>query len=387
MFYLLFTKFRDRLDDLNLAGPLGVFDQVHFRVLMAALVAFFIVILLGKRTIAWLVKRKIGDTGMSDGEALARIAGTKANTPTMGGVLIMGAVLGSTFLLADFTQFYVILGFVVIVWLAVLGGFDDWLKLTAKVRGGGRQGLYAWEKLIFQLGLGLLVGYFLFKQGAGDTDIRHVLNLPFQKTYTGVSKTLNPSLYFLPIGSFLILAILMIAGMSNAANITDGMDGLAAGISAAIALGLTILTLISGNQGDALTLLVPYIPGSSEVAVLSGAMGGACLGFLWWNCSPARVFMGDTGSLSLGGLIAYIALVSRQEIVILVMSAVFLWEIASVVLQVGYFKATKGKRIFRCAPFHHHLNLGGWTEQQVVVRAWIVSMLLVILALATIKMR
>lgn len=388
MLYLLFNRLRPYLEDHGVSGAFAVIDQVHFRVLAAALVAFFIVLLLGRRVIAWLVKRKIGDTGMSDTEALAQIAGTKANTPTMGGILIMGSVLGSTALLADVTNFYVILGAVVIVWLSVLGGFDDWLKLTAKTRGqGGRQGLYAWEKLVFQLGLGLLVGYFLFQQGTGDTDVRHVLNLPFQRTYEGVAKTLNPSLYFFPIASFIVIAVLMIAGMSNAANLTDGMDGLAGGISAAIALGLTILTLISGDQGNAHKLLVPYIPNSEEVAVMSGAVGGACLGFLWWNCSPAQVFMGDTGSLSLGGFIAFMALVARQEIVVLIMSAVFLLEITSVVLQVGYFKATGGKRVFRCAPYHHHLHLGGWTEQQVVARAWIVSILLVILALATIKLR
>jgi phospho-N-acetylmuramoyl-pentapeptide-transferase len=388
MLYLLHNKLRAWLEDHHADGLFGVLDQVHFRVLAAALVAFFIVVFLGRRVIAWLIKRKIGDTGLSDTDALAKIAGTKANTPTMGGLLIIGAIIGSTLLLADITNFYIILGFVVLIWLSILGGFDDWLKLTARTRAtGSRQGLFAWEKLVFQIGLGLLVGYFLYKQGLGEKDLRHVLNIPFQKTYLGIAKAPNPGLYFLLISEFILLSILMLTGMSNAVNITDGMDGLAGGISAAVALGLAILTLIAGDMSTAQSLLVPYIPNAREVSVLAGAMGGACLGFLWWNCSPAQVFMGDTGSLSLGGLIAYIALVSRQEFVVLLMCGVFLWEIASVTMQVVYFKSTKGKRIFRCAPYHHHLHLGGWTEGQVVSRAWIVSILFVILALATIKLR
>jgi phospho-N-acetylmuramoyl-pentapeptide-transferase len=170
-------------------------------------------------------------------------------------------------------------------------------------------------------------------------------------------------------------------------NITDGMDGLAAGISTAVAFGLFVLALVAGWQAAAQYLLVPYIPGSDELAVLAGAMAGACLGFLWWNCFPAQVFMGDTGSLALGGLMAYIAIVIRHEAVLLLMCGMFLIEIGSVVLQVGCFKLTKGKRIFRVAPIHHHFHLGGWTEQQVVARFWIISIILVVLALASIKVR
>jgi phospho-N-acetylmuramoyl-pentapeptide-transferase len=175
--------------------------------------------------------------------------------------------------------------------------------------------------------------------------------------------------------------------MSNAVNITDGMDGLAAGTSAAVSLGLLILAVIAGSQDQAQRLLVPYIPFSDELGVLAGAMLGACLGFLWWNCSPAQVFMGDTGSLCLGGLIGYVAVVVRQEILVLAMCGIFLLEIGSVVLQVGYFKATRGSRLLRCAPIHHHFHLGGWTEQQVVVRSWIVAVILVVVALASIKVR
>lgn len=390
MLYILLDHLRDFLTEHGLYTYFQILDQLQFRTLLAALFSFAIVLALGKPTIRWLIRQKIGDSGLSDAESLRSHAAGKANTPTMGGILIVGAILGSVLLLADVREFYVVLGIVVAVWLAVLGGFDDWLKLTSKARGSGsRQGLYAWEKLVFQLGIGLLVGYFLYKQGSGPEDLRHVLNLPFQKTYTfaGPEGQQGPWLIYLSFAAFIILSMLMVSGMSNAVNITDGMDGLAAGISAAVSLGLIILAFIAGDQATAVYLLVPHIERSSELAVFCAAIGGACLGFLWWNCSPAQVFMGDTGALCLGGLIGYVACVLRQEFVVLVMCGVFLWEIATVAMQVGYFKLTGGKRIFRVAPYHHNLHLAGWTESQIVARAWIVSVLLVVVALATLKVR
>jgi len=367
-----------------------VLEQMEFRALAAAGLAFVLVLLGGKRTIAYLVRMKIGDGGLTDAEALRRVSQSKANTPTMGGVLIAASMFASTFMLADISKFYIQLGLIVLVWLAVLGGFDDYLKLTSIKRGSrNRQGLYAWEKLVFQLGLGILVGYFAYQHGNTEApkDLAHVLNLPFQKTYENAAGTIAQGLIFLPKWAFVALAAVVITGMSNAVNITDGMDGLASGVSSAVSWGLLVLALICGKQVAAQYLLVPYIPFADELGVLAGAMAGATLGFLWFNCSPAQVFMGDTGSLCLGGLIGYIAVIIRQEAVMLLMSVVFLSEILSVVMQVGYFKASGGKRIFRCAPFHHHLHLGGWTEQQVVVRAWIVSVLLVVLALASVKVR
>lgn len=407
------------LASVGLYRYFGVLDQLQFRALAAAGLAFAIVILFGKRTIAWLARQKIGDAGMSDAEALKRVAGSKANTPTMGGVLIVGAIALSVLLLADLGNSYVRLGLVVMIWLTLVGGADDWLKLTSARRGiKSRQGLYAWEKLVFQLGLGLLVGWFTFNYGIGAESpaAPHALNVPFQKTYelstdqtppalvpSGaeaggavqvadaqpriVRTVLNDGVVILGRALFVVIAMLMVAGLSNAANITDGMDGLAAGVSSIIALGLFVLAMVAGIFENARFLLVPYVPGAAELSVLAAAMGGACLGFLWWNCSPAAVFMGDTGSLSLGGLVGYIAVVTRQEIIVLIMCGVFLVEIASVILQVGYFKASGGKRVFRCAPYHHHLHLLGWTEQQIVTRAWIVSVLLVLLALASIKVR
>jgi phospho-N-acetylmuramoyl-pentapeptide-transferase len=197
----------------------------------------------------------------------------------------------------------------------------------------------------------------------------------------------SAGLIYLPKSLYIVMSILMIAGMSNAANISDGMDGLCAGISVAVGIGLVVLITIAGWQQAAQSLLVPYVVQSGELAVLAGALVGACLGFLWYNCAPASVFMGDTGSLALGGTIGYLALIVRQEVLVLVMCMVFLFEIFSVVLQVGYFKSTGGKRIFKCAPYHHHLHLSGWTEQQVVARFWIISILLVVVALASIKVR
>ncbi|MBY0312898.1 MAG: phospho-N-acetylmuramoyl-pentapeptide-transferase, partial [Phycisphaerales bacterium] len=338
----------------------------------------------------------IGDTGLSDTQLLAEAATSKKNVPTMGGLLICGSILVSTLLLADITNFYVVTGLIVMLYLGALGSIDDWLKLTAASRpGGSRQGLHAWEKLLFQLGLGLLVGYFVYNKGdtAGvEKDLAHVLSLPLQATYLQGGRFINPSVIELPRIAFIIIAVLMIAGMSNAVNITDGMDGLAAGTSVIVTLGMIVLVYIAGWQTAAQYLLVPYVSYSDELLVLAAAMAGACLGFLWWNCWPAQVFMGDTGSLALGGLLGYLAVVIRQEVLLLIMSGVFLMEIASVVLQVGYFKYSRkrtgtGQRLFRVAPIHHHFHLGGWTEQTVVARFWIMAAILVVAGLAIVKLR
>jgi len=389
MLYVLFDLLRERLIESGLYWPFGVLDQVEFRALAALLLAFGLVIVLGKPTIRQLVRLKIGDTGETDAEALRGHAASRRNVPTMGGVLIAAAILGANLLLGDIREPYVQLGLLIVLWLSVLGGFDDYLKLTASARGDGRQGLYPWEKLAFQLGGGLLIGFFAYSAGVnpeGDS-LAHVVNIPFQKTYESSTGLPNDGLWYLNLWVYLVLMALITAGMSNAVNITDGMDGLASGCSGAVALGLMVLALIAGEQQWSQALLVPYVVASDELGILAGATVGACLGFLWWNCAPAAVFMGDTGSLCLGGVIGYIAVVIRQEVAVLIMSGVFLLEIGSVVAQVGYFKATGGKRIFRCAPYHHHLHLGGWQEQQVVSRMWIVSVLLVVAALATVKLR
>lgn len=383
---------RDWQGENKLYWAFQIFDQESFRILAAALFTFLLVIIAGKPVIAWLRRMKIGDAGQSDSAALANAARNKADTPTMGGIVLVPAIILSAFLLADIRNFYVQLGLIVILWMAALGAIDDWLKLTAKRRKtGSRQGLHSWEKFIFQVGLSLLVGYFVFTHGISANEpgphIAHVLTLPFQKTYEPGTFAISPGLIYLPMVGFLIMSILMITGMSNAANISDGMDGLCAGVSAIVGIGLVVLVYIAGDQAQAQGLLVPYIAGSGELAVIGAALAGGCLGFMWYNCYPAAVFMGDTGSLALGGGIGYLALVIRQELLVVLMCGVFIWEILTVVMQVGYFKATKGKRIFKCAPYHHHLHLSGWTEQQVVSRFWIISVLLVVIALASIKVR
>jgi|GEM_PF-4281851 len=253
MLYVLWDHLKNWLDDRGISWMFMILEQRSFRALAAAALAFAIVIVLGKPVIGWLRRKKIGDAGLADTAVLADISKSKANVPTMGGVLICGAILASTVLLADVRNFYVVVGIVVLVWLAALGSIDDWLKLTAASRpGGSRQGLYAWEKLVFQLGLGLLVGWFVYHKGspAGvEQSLSHVLSLPLQPTYLGGDASLlqvNPGLFYLPAAGFIVLSVLMVAGMSNAVNITDGMDGLAAGTTTIVALGLTVLVYIAG---------------------------------------------------------------------------------------------------------------------------------------------
>ncbi|HBS28461.1 MAG TPA: phospho-N-acetylmuramoyl-pentapeptide-transferase [Phycisphaerales bacterium] len=390
MLYNLIEATRAWLIEVGVYRFVMVLDQLGFRAFLAGFLSFAVVLAAGPRVIRWLREKKIGDKAQFDVAALNAALASKANTPTMGGVLISGAILASTLLLADLRNPYIQFGVIAVVWLAAVGGVDDWLKLTASSRpGGSRQGLYAWEKLVLQLGVGLLIGVFAHRAGYSATppSMAHVLNLPFQKSYESPSAGANPSLITMSVTAYALVCLLMMTGMSNAVNITDGMDGLATGITVAVATGLLILCFIAGDESAAKSLLVPYVPTSDELAILCASTVGACLGFLWWNCSPAQVFMGDTGALFLGGLLGYVAVVIRQEAVALIMSGVFLLEIGSVVLQVGYFKWSKGKRIFRCAPYHWHLHQGGWREQTIVTRFWIVSVLLVAVALASLKLR
>ncbi|MBL1217086.1 MAG: phospho-N-acetylmuramoyl-pentapeptide-transferase [Planctomycetes bacterium] len=369
-------------------GYISIFQWVSFRAIAAVVCSFVLVIVLGKRIIDWLVRQKIGDAPEFYHSDLNQLMARKAATPTMGGIMISGAALVSTLLLADLANFYVLLGLIVLVWLSVLGGVDDWLKLTSARRAQGRrEGLYAWEKMLFQLGIAFLAGVFIYRHGMDNAAMAHSFpTLPLMKAFDPATR--EPlELWLLPAWAFTFIAMIVISGMSNAVNLTDGMDGLASGLASISAFGLMVLCLIVGNDVFAKMLLMPWVPYTDELSVLAGALAGASLGFLWYNCSPAQVFMGDTGSLALGGVMAYIAVVIRQEFLFMLIGGVFVWEAFSVMLQVGYFKATKGKRIFRVAPIHHHYHLGGWTEQQVVVRFWVITAVLVAIALATIKLR
>ena len=387
MLYNLLQLADDWLDEVGLYSLLQVLYQLEFRAFAAVLLSFGLVLLFGSRVIRWLVRAKIGDAPEFYRADLNELMARKAATPTMGGVLVVGAMLAAIVLLADLRNRYVIIALFVTVWLAVLGGVDDWLKLTSARRGpGSREGLYAWEKLLFQLGIAAVAGFFLYRYAA-DNELARVLTLPFQRTYRPGSMELEPGVVVLGGLAFVSIATLLIAGTSNAVNLTDGMDGLAAGTLAVASFALMVLCFIAGNIETAKFLMFPYLEGVRELMIVTGAMAGACLGFLWFNCAPAQVFMGDTGALPLGGLMAYIAVAVRQEVLLVVIGGIFYLELASVILQVGYFKWTGGRRVFRCSPIHHHFHLGGWSEQQVVTRFWVLATVMAMIGLVSIKLR
>lgn len=366
-----------------------------FRATIAVLFGFLFVWWFGPPVIATLKKFRIRDKPEFDHAELNALAAGKSDTPTMGGILISAAILVCVLLLSDLTNFYVRMGLFCLIWLAALGGVDDWLKLTDKRRSGTRAGLRSWEKLVFQIALGSLLAIFTLREGEANATYAfyspedaygpfyNVLSIPFYKgekigPYYGV---------VLPTAAFVVIAIVVLVGTSNAVNLTDGMDGLASGCMVLTAFGFMVLTSVVGNQELAAQLLIFPIPGAAELSVLCGATVGACLGFLWYNGYPAQVFMGDTGSLPLGGLMGYVAIVTRQELMLFLIGGVFVVEAVSVILQVGYFKTTGGKRLFRVAPLHHHFHLGGWTETQVVMRFWLLAALFAAFALATLKLR
>ena len=388
MLYNLVQSWQQWLDERGLYPLVMVLNQLEFRAFFAVVVGFALVLLSGKRAIRWLLKQKIGDNPEFYNADLNQLMRSKAATPTMGGIVICGSIAVTTLLFADLRNSYVILALIVLVWLATVGAIDDWLKLTSARRSpGAREGLLAWEKLLFQLGIGAIAGYFLHRYGDGEA--ARALTLPFQRTYEphGEALIMEDGIVILGLGVFMIIATILIAGTSNAVNLTDGMDGLAAGSMIVAAFAMMALCYIAGTFDAARVLMFPYIIGAKEMMIVTGAMAGACLGFLWFNCAPAQVFMGDTGSLPLGGLLAYIAIAIRQEVLLIVIGGVFFMELASVILQVGYFKITGGKRIFRCSPIHHHFHLGGWSEQQVVTRFWVLAAIFAMIALVSVKLR
>jgi phospho-N-acetylmuramoyl-pentapeptide-transferase len=387
MIYLLINFFRPWLQAHHL-GFLRLFLDVTFQTTAATLISFVIVILFGPRTIRWLRLQKIGDHPNFDEEQMNKLMEGKKGVPTMGGILIIAAIAITVLTLADLANFYVQMALVCLVWLGGVGAVDDWLKLTSRLRTEtSRQGLTSLEKLLFQIGLAVVLAVFTYRYS--NYPESHTLFFPFFKH----------SYIVLPMAAFIGMATLVLTGSSNAVNLTDGLDGLAAGCMAIASFAFVVLALIAGSDdfsvgGRALTdyLYLPHIPASGQMAVLAGAMLGACLGFLWFNCTPAQVFMGDTGSLALGGLLGYIAIVIRQELLLLIVGGVFAAEAISVMMQVSYFKYTRrkygqGRRIFRMSPLHHHFQKLNWSEGQVVVRFWLVGAMLAMMALATVKIR
>ncbi|MEP1088817.1 phospho-N-acetylmuramoyl-pentapeptide-transferase [Algoriphagus sp.] len=403
MLYPLFD-YLDKVMDLPGAG---VFRYISFRAGMAAVFSLVITISFGHKIIAWIRNKQIGETVRDLG---LKGQQEKKGTPTMGGLMIMAAILIPTLLFADLNNIYIILLLITTVWLGTIGFIDDYIKVFKK----NKEGLAGRFKIIGQIGIGIIVGSTLYfnesvvireftnpvsiEEGVVETptyrDVKVAkTTIPFTKnnelnyeTLLGfMGEAMTPILYIFVV-TFIITAV------SNGANITDGIDGLAAGTSAIIGLTIAIFAYISGNAIFSSYLNIMYIPNSGELVIFASAFIGACVGFLWYNAYPAQVFMGDTGSLMLGGVIAVLALTLRKELLIPVMCGVFVIENVSVMLQVGYFKYTKkkygeGRRIFLMSPLHHHYQKKNIPEAKIVTRFWIVGILLAVITLATLKLR
>jgi phospho-N-acetylmuramoyl-pentapeptide-transferase len=399
MLFNLVELFQNWLDERGLYAVVQVMYQLEFRAFLAVILSFVLVRLAGPPVIGWLRQRKVGDNPEFHNLTLNELMKEKAATPTMGGILIIGSITLTSLLLADlWHSMPAKVAMVVMVMLAILGSFDDWLKLNAARRQpGSRDGLFAWEKLLFQIGIGVVAGWFLYRSAPSVDAL--VLNLPFQRTYppTPVSESIvqpavASNVIVLGAFGFTLLAALFVAGTSNAVNLTDGMDGLATGLALIAGIMAMVMVAIAASPRLSYFLLVPHVPEARELMVIAGAMAGACIGFLWFNCQPASVFMGDTGSLALGGLLAVIFVSVRQEFLLVVVGGVFYLEALSVALQVGTFKITRkltgtGRRVLRCAPIHHHFQLGGWKETQTVARFWLLGVLCAMAALVLLKLR
>ncbi|QYJ68559.1 phospho-N-acetylmuramoyl-pentapeptide-transferase [Flavobacterium litorale] len=408
MLYYLFEYLDQQLD----VPGTGVFQYITFRSGMAFIVSILISMVFGKRIINFLRKQQIGET-VRDLGLEGQIQ--KAGTPTMGGLIIIVATLIPVLLFAKLDNIYVMLLIVTTLWMGTIGFIDDYIKIFKK----DKEGLKGKFKVIGQVGLGLIVGYVLYfhpgvtvrkdtaKSNVYTTEQQDAVvqsvdekstatNIPFFKNneldyaellaWTGDDYKDYAWLIFIPIVIFIITAV------SNGANLTDGIDGLAAGTSAVSVLTLGIFAFISGNIILSDYLNIMYIPNSGEMTVYIAAFVGALIGFLWYNTYPASVFMGDTGSLTIGGIIAVLAIAVRKELLIPILCGVFLAENLSVVLQVSYFKYTRkkfgeGRRIFLMAPLHHHYQKKGYHESKIVARFWIVAIMLAIFSLVSLKLR
>ncbi len=351
----------------------NVFFYVTFRAVAAAVTAFALSLIFGNFVIRKLISLKVGQPIRTADEVrrLAELHGGKQGTPTMGGVLVIGAVVISSILWARPDNRFMWLALFSMVFLGGLGFADDYLKVTKKKSDGisGR------VKLIFQLILAAIVTAVFLSSPLLDVQARS-LYMPFFKA---------PVIENMAWLTFLFFA-LVVVGSSNAVNLTDGLDGLAIGCTVSVAFTYALLAYAAGNYRIAEYLQVPFYPFTGELSVVCGALVGAGLGFLWFNCHPARVFMGDTGSLAIGGLVGVVAICCKQELLLAVVGGVFVLEAVSVILQVLSFKLT-GKRIFAMSPLHHHFELSGWKENTVIVRFWILSIVFALLGLATLKLR
>ncbi len=407
MFYYLF----EYLDKIDIAGA-GLFKYLSFRAALAALTSLIVSMIFGKKIIRFLQKKQVGeivrDLGLEGQYA-------KKGTPTMGGIIIIAAILIPVLLFAKLENTYIILMIVTTVWMGIIGFIDDYIK-TFKKNKAGLSGKY---KIIGQVTLGLIVGLtFYFSDEiqirehpvASDlcntTEVNQEYfsqsekplktTIPFVKNneldYKKIMSFTGENSEIIAWAGFIFLVIIIITAVSNGANMTDGLDGLAAGTSSVIGATLAIFAYVSGNLIFADYLNIMYIPDIGELVIFAAAFMGATVGFLWYNAYPAQVFMGDTGSLTIGGIIAVFAIIVRKELLIPVLAGIFLMENLSVMLQVGWFKYTRkkygeGRRIFLMAPLHHHFQKKGIPESKIVARFWIVGILLAILTIITLKVR
>ena len=434
MLYYLFEWFTQH--GIKFPGS-GLFQFITFRVLVAVLLSLFITTVYGKRLIRILNKKQIGESVRELGLAGEKM---KSGTPTMGGIIILLGILVPTLLLADLNKVYVRLMLLCTIWLGVIGFIDDYLKIKArrisKAKGitykkTNADGLAGKFKIFGQVILGVIIGATLYfnqnvnvkreiissKAGSafvpqrGETKLSEdtvitngtihrfvtvktpITTIPFVKSHEfNYAKLLPQSMEDYTYILYILIVIFIVTAVSNGANITDGLDGLATGVSAIIGIGLGVFVFVSGDVRIADYLNIMYIPNLSELAIFIAAFVGACIGFLWYNAYPAQVFMADTGSLALGGIIASLAIIVRKELLIPIFCFVFLVENLSVMIQVGYFKYTKrkygeGRRVFLMSPLHHHYQKLGYHESKIAVRFWVVTLLTVVLAVVTLKLR
>ncbi len=347
-------------------GDASALDKITLRAALAALVSFSLAVAFGPRSIAWLALR-FREPIKIPSAAVARLHASKQATPTMGGLFIVGGLVASTAIFADWSNAYVIVAVVIVLALAVLGAHDDLVKLSTS-----RRGLSPRAKLVAQSAIAIVAAVAIYRLHAGSEQ-------GLELAVPGMGLSFQLGWYFIP------WAALVIVGASNAVNLADGLDGLAGGCLVCATGAIALVAYACGHVGWAAYLGVPHLAGAGEMVVIAGGMIGGLLGFLWFNCHPASVFMGDTGSLSLGGLLGLLAVIARQELLLVVIGGVFVVEALSVIVQVGWFRLKK-KRIFLCAPLHHHFQLKGWPEDKIVVRFWIAAALCAVSGLAGLKL-
>ncbi len=345
--------------------PFNVFQYITFRAAYAAVTSLLICFIFGPAIIRWLTRLKAGEEIRSDGPATHQ---AKSGTPTMGGVMIILAIVVSALLWMDIRNIYTWMAVLATLGFGLLGFTDDFLKVVKK----NSDGLRAKVKLLGQIAIGTAIAIILYTNRLETTTY---LYIPFFK-----EPVLDLGVFYIP------FAVLLLVATSNAVNLTDGLDGLATGLVLMVALAFAMLSYLAGRVDFAEYLQIPYIPGGGELSILSLALVGACVGFLWFNAHPAEVMMGDTGSLALGGILGVISLMIKKEVLLAVAGGVFVIEAASVIIQVVHYKMTK-RRVFLMAPLHHHFELKGWAESKVVLRFWILGGLFAILTLSTLKIR